>query len=163
MKRKLFSLLIALALLAGSACGEASWNHLTCAENGYIYDEDGNLLGCDYEIHDAWEQAVWEAGGFTTMTAIAPAYVVDGIVYSRFGAVCGYTDEHTPNEPRYWTANKDPYYHKSEDCDGETKYPISAEAAEAFEKHPCPKCLLILDPQSPTEEAPSTAPNPTNQ
>ena len=145
-------ILLAALLIMSSACGEANWKKLTYAENGYLYDEDGSLQGCDYAIYEPWQQAEWEAGRATTATYIAPAYVVDGITYNQFGVVCGYTDEHTPNEARYWTTNKDPYYHKAEDCDGGTKYPISAESAEVFEKRVCPACMLILDPQYHTEE-----------
>ena len=153
MKKRWIAVLLALALLlAGGAHAEAYWWKLTYTESGLLLDENENIIGCDYAIYEPWQQAEWEAGRATTATYIAPAYVVDGIAYNQFGVVCGYTDEHTPNETRYWTTNKDPYYHKTEDCDGGTKYPISAESAEVFEKRVCPTCMLILDPQYYTEE-----------
>ncbi|MBR6766789.1 MAG: hypothetical protein IKM02_02435 [Clostridia bacterium] len=53
----------------------------------------------------------------------------------------------TDTDIRCWTANEDGFYHMEPGCSGKKMYPISENAALAFGKAPCEKCVVIETPE----------------
>lgn len=150
MKQGISVLLAICLLVAFAALAEADEGELVALqmEHGLLRDEAGNNYGLgDPAAYEAWRQEEWSKGNATTDVGWAPQCVVNGLAYNYYsGDLFGYLDAEALTEDRYWTTSEDPYYHADEGCDGGKKYPISAQAAEEFEKRACPLCLLAREP-----------------
>lgn len=164
MKKWYVALLAVCIFVAAAALAEADEVALIklYMEHGLLRDEAGNDYGMgNPSAYDAWEREEWSKGNATPAVAWAPQCVVNGLVYTYYnGDLFGYLDEAALKEDRYWTTKEDPYYHADAGCDGGEKYPISASAAESFDKRACPVCMLAREPISfevQEKETPFTA------
>ena len=63
--------------------------------------------------------------------------------------ICALSAARADGRDAYWTRRVELYFHECANCDGvEGRVPISAEAAAAFEKFPCPVCVPVENDQT---------------